>query len=145
MEQTPCPDRFLDDCGGAFAMGCIGGGAWFGVRGMRDAPRGWGNRFGGFVDGVRGRAPQYGGQFAVWGGLFAASDCTITHLRGKEDWKNSVMAGAATSGLLAIRGAYLSRRFEHCLHLWSECKANRTDIGPVAQVLSSHRIASAAH
>ena len=71
---------------------------------FRHAPRGWKNRWMGFTDGIRTRAPVLGGQFAVWGGLFAASDCTITHLRGKEDWKNSVLAGATTSGLLAIRG-----------------------------------------
>ena len=115
MEQTPCPDRFLDDCGGAFAMGCLGGSAWHGIRGIRHAPRGWKNRWAGFADGVRSRAPALGGQFAVWGGLFAASDCTITHLRGKEDWKNSVAAGAATSGLLAIRGPFLAI-FLVCFH-----------------------------
>ncbi len=105
MEQAPCPDRFLDDCGGAFAMGCMGGSAWHGVKGARNAPRGWANRFWGMTDGIRTRAPVLGGQFAVWGTTFAAFDCSITHLRGKEDWKNSVLAGAATSGMLAVRGA----------------------------------------
>lgn len=58
----------------------------------------------GFFDGVRTRGPVLGGQFAVWGSLFAAFDCSITHVRGKENWINSVAAGAFTSGVLAIRG-----------------------------------------
>jgi import inner membrane translocase subunit TIM17 len=63
MEQTPCPDRFLDDCGGAFAMGCLGGSAWHGVRGIRHAPRGLRNRVIGMADGIRSRAPILGGQY----------------------------------------------------------------------------------
>jgi import inner membrane translocase subunit TIM17 len=61
-------------------------------------------RFPSFTNLVFNSCCHLTGQFAVWGGLFAASDCTISHLRGKEDWKNSVMAGAVTSGMLAIRG-----------------------------------------
>merc|ERR1711865_301363 len=49
------------------------------------------------------RAPVLGGQFAVWGGLFACFDCSLTSLRQKEDPWNSIVSGAATGGVLAIR------------------------------------------
>ncbi len=39
----------------------MGGAAWHGIRGARNAPRGWGSRFAGFTDGVRSRAPVLGG------------------------------------------------------------------------------------
>ena len=49
------------------------------------------------------RAPIVGGNFAVWGGLFAVFDCTLATARRKEDPWNSILAGAATGGLLAAR------------------------------------------
>lgn len=44
-----------------------------------------------------------GGQFAVWGGLFACCDCTLSAIRQKEDPWNSIISGAATGGILAAR------------------------------------------
>merc|ERR1711957_185103 len=41
--------------------------------------------------------------FAVWGGLFACCDCSLTAIRQKEDPWNSIMSGAATGGILAAR------------------------------------------
>ncbi len=38
--REPCPDRILDDIGGAFGMGAVGGGVWNLFKGMRNAPRG---------------------------------------------------------------------------------------------------------
>lgn len=32
---------------------------------------------------VQARAPVLGGQFAVWGGIFASCDCTLTYYRQK--------------------------------------------------------------
>lgn len=99
--QTPCPDRILDDLGSAFAMGCIGGGVWHGVKGMRNSPRG--DRLRGGFGSMAQRAPSLGGSFAVWGGLFATFDCTYAHLRRREDPWNSIAAGATTGGILAAR------------------------------------------
>lgn len=31
--REPCPYRIVDDCGGAFAMGCIGGGVFQAIKG----------------------------------------------------------------------------------------------------------------
>ncbi len=39
--REPCPDRILDDIGGAFAMGAVGGGAWHLVKGLRNSPPGF--------------------------------------------------------------------------------------------------------
>lgn len=43
------------------------------------------------------------GNFGVWGLTFATCDCSLIHLRNREDHWNSIMAGAATGGILSIR------------------------------------------
>lgn len=40
-QREPCPDRILDDIGGAFAMGAVGGGAWHLVKGFKNSPPGF--------------------------------------------------------------------------------------------------------
>ena len=45
-----------------------------------------------------------GGNFAMWGGIFAIVDCTLISIRGGiEDGFNLVVAGFTTGYLLAIR------------------------------------------
>lgn len=100
-DREPCPWRIVDDVGGAFCMGNIGGGLWHSIKGARMAPAG--ARLAGSLSSVQARAPVLGGQFAVWGGLFACCDCTLTAVRQKEDPWNSIISGAATGGLLAAR------------------------------------------
>lgn len=100
-DREPCPWRIVDDVGGAFCMGCIGGGIWHSVKGARMAPAG--ARMAGSLSAVQARSPVLGGQFAVWGGLFACCDCTLTAIRQKEDPWNSIVSGAATGGMLAVR------------------------------------------
>lgn len=100
-EREPCPWRIVDDVGGAFCMGCIGGAVWHSIRGARLAPAG--ARLQGSVSAVAARSPVLGGQFAVWGGIFAMSDCTLTAVRQKEDPWNSILSGAITGGVLAMR------------------------------------------
>mmetsp|Transcript_13491 Transcript_13491/g.54121 ORF Transcript_13491/g.54121 Transcript_13491/m.54121 type:complete len:172 (+) Transcript_13491:151-666(+) len=99
--REPCPYRILDDVGGAYAMGACGGSIWHFVKGWRNSPSGSSMR--GAVEQLATRAPVVGGNFAVWGGLFAVFDCTFSALRQKEDPWNSIIAGAATGGLLAAR------------------------------------------
>lgn len=43
--REPCPWRIVDDCGGAFTMGAIGGGLFQAVRGFRNSPSGVSRRF----------------------------------------------------------------------------------------------------
>ena len=47
---------------------------------------------------------RFQGSFALWGGLFSLTDCTLIHLRNKEDYLNPIAAGFFTGGFLAIRG-----------------------------------------
>lgn len=82
-------------------MGNIGGGLWHSIKGARMAPAG--ARLAGSLSSVQARAPVLGGQFAVWGGLFACCDCSLTAIRQKEDPWNSIISGAATGGVLAAR------------------------------------------
>ena len=37
--REPCPDRILDDIGGAFGMGAVGGGLWHLIKGLKNSPR----------------------------------------------------------------------------------------------------------
>ncbi|XP_023193087.1 mitochondrial import inner membrane translocase subunit Tim17-B isoform X1 [Xiphophorus maculatus] len=133
--REPCPWRIVDDCGGAFTMGAIGGGVFQAVKGFRNAPavslkkqlnivvvfsvtphstvivvifQGVGHRLRGSVNAVRVRAPQIGGSFAVWGGLFSTIDCGLVRLRGKEDPWNSITSGALTGAILAARSGPLT-------------------------------------
>ncbi|CAL0322154.1 unnamed protein product [Lupinus luteus] len=99
--REPCPDRILDDIGGAFGMGAVGGSAFHFLKGLYNSPKG--ERFIGASNAVRLNAPRVGGSFAVWGGLFSAFDCTMVYARQKEDPWNSIFAGAATGGFLSMR------------------------------------------
>jgi import inner membrane translocase subunit TIM17 len=94
-DREPCPWRIIDDIGGAFCMGCIGGGLWHVIKGARMAPVG--ARLIGGLAAMQARSPVLGGQFAVWGGIFASCDCTLTYYRQKvrEVTKGK---GKATSG-----------------------------------------------
>eukprot|EP00300_Choanocystis_sp_HF-7_P035766 c5010_g1_i2.p1 GENE.c5010_g1_i2~~c5010_g1_i2.p1 ORF type:complete len:212 (+),score=26.16 c5010_g1_i2:40-636(+) len=100
--RQPCPDRIVDDIGGAFAIGALGGTVWHTFKGARNAPRG--SRIAGSIDAVKNRAPVLGGNFAVWGMLFSTFDCTFLHLRGKEDHFNPIASGFCTGAALAARG-----------------------------------------
>ncbi|XP_033980026.1 mitochondrial import inner membrane translocase subunit Tim17-B isoform X1 [Trematomus bernacchii] len=135
--REPCPWRVVDDCGGAFTMGTIGGGVFQAIKGFRNAPavstpqhnnnydephcvvlkavlnialifQGVGHRLRGSANAVRVRAPQIGGSFAVWGGLFSTIDCGLVRLRGKEDPWNSITSGALTGAILAARSGPLT-------------------------------------
>ncbi|KAF0907226.1 hypothetical protein E2562_015733 [Oryza meyeriana var. granulata] len=99
--REPCPDRILDDVGGAFGMGAVGGSIFHFLKGTYNSPNG--ERLVGGAQAVRMNAPRVGGSFAVWGGLFSAFDCTMVFMRQKEDPWNSIIAGAATGGFLSMR------------------------------------------
>ena len=42
------------------------------------------------------------GNFAVWGGLFSAIDCSLVYVRKKEDPWNSITSGALTGAILSV-------------------------------------------
>jgi len=89
-------------------MGCIGGAVFQSIKGFRNAPSGLSRRMFGSIAAIKERAPIIGGNFAVWGGTFSTIDCTLAHLRQKEDPWNSIMSGAATGGILAARNGPLA-------------------------------------
>ncbi|XP_017003995.2 probable mitochondrial import inner membrane translocase subunit Tim17 1 [Drosophila takahashii] len=101
--REPCPHRIVDDCGGAFAMGCIGGGVFQGLKGFRNAPQGFGRRVAGGVAAMKAKSPVIAGNFAAWGAVFSICDCSLVQLRKKEDPWNSIISGAVTGGVLASR------------------------------------------
>lgn len=58
--RNPCPWRIVDDCGGAFSMGVIGGSLFHGIKGARNAPKGLNRRLLGSLAGIKERAPILG-------------------------------------------------------------------------------------
>jgi import inner membrane translocase subunit TIM17 len=62
-------------------MGAIGGGIFHTIKGSWNAPKG--ARMHGALSAMQARGPVLGGQFAVWGGLFACCDCSLTAIRQK--------------------------------------------------------------
>ncbi|KAK3103825.1 hypothetical protein FSP39_022188 [Pinctada imbricata] len=97
------PWRIVDDCGGAFSMGLIGGSLFHAIGGFRNAKGGFTNRLAGMKTGIKVKSPVTGGNFAVWGGLFSAIDCSLVYIRKKEDPFNSIASGALTGAVLACR------------------------------------------
>lgn len=102
--REPCPDRILDDIGGAFGMGAVGGSAFHFIKGIYNSPAG--ARLSGGAQYVRMNTPRVGGSFAVWGGLYSTFDCAMVYARQKEDPWNSILSGAATGGLLSMRQGF---------------------------------------
>nr|AAH61982.1 Timm17a protein [Rattus norvegicus] len=63
--REPCPWRIVDDCGGAFTMGTIGGGIFQAFKGFRNSPVGVNHRLRGSLTAIKTRAPQLGGKRKV--------------------------------------------------------------------------------
>ena len=103
-EREPCPWRVVDDAGGAFGFGVVGGGIYHAIGGMRNAPRG--HMISQAVSRVKARVPILGGSFAIWGTLFSCFDCTFVSLRKKEDPWNAIASGFMTGGVLAARAGF---------------------------------------
>ncbi|KJE94163.1 hypothetical protein CAOG_04847 [Capsaspora owczarzaki ATCC 30864] len=100
-QRDPCPYRILDDLGGGFAMGTVGGSLFHALRGYRNSPKG--QRMSGMVSAVKMRGQAYGTGFAMWAGTFSTFDCVFMYYRGKEDPWNAIGAGAVTGAVLAAR------------------------------------------
>ncbi|XP_017471641.1 PREDICTED: probable mitochondrial import inner membrane translocase subunit Tim17 1 [Rhagoletis zephyria] len=130
--REPCPFRIIDDCGGAFAMGCIGGGIFQAIKGFRNAPSGLNKRLVGSLAAIKVRSPVIAGNFAVWGGMFSTIDCTLVHFRKKEDPWNSIISGFATGGILAARNG-------NYIYEFVNNKGYRRKIGPVSYLVGIWR------
>ncbi|EPT26032.1 mitochondrial inner membrane translocase subunit TIM17, putative [Toxoplasma gondii ME49] len=107
LTREPCPGRILEDLGGAFGMGALGGFLWHFAKGWRNSPK-YEKFAGGMLSGSM-KSPLVGSSFAVWGGLYATFDCSLIYLRGgKEDSWNPVLSGALTGGVLSMRSGWRS-------------------------------------
>lgn len=84
-------------------MGLIGGSVFQAFKGFKNSPAGLNRRFLSAGTAIKAKAPIVGGNFAVWGACFSTIDCTLVHLRKKEDPWNSILSGAATGAILAVR------------------------------------------
>ena len=102
MNHIPCPGRIVNELGDGFSIGAILGSFWYMAKGSYySVPK---ERIIGGLTLVRQRAPVLGGAFAMWAGIFSATSCVMVYIRKKEDPLNSVVGGAATGFILAIRG-----------------------------------------
>ena len=86
-QREPCPDRIIDDIGGAFAMGAVGGGVWHFIKGMKNSPPRF--RLTGAVE-VSG---------LLCTALCAALPCTFSGALHLNDWLAPAAAAASSSGL----------------------------------------------
>lgn len=55
-----------------------------------------------FLD-MKNRTLSHAKNFAILGGIFSITECTIESYRGKTDWRNGTMAGGVTGGILGLR------------------------------------------
>mmetsp|Transcript_9805 Transcript_9805/g.17735 ORF Transcript_9805/g.17735 Transcript_9805/m.17735 type:complete len:141 (+) Transcript_9805:137-559(+) len=105
-QRLPCPQRVVDMMGYAFGVGCCGGFAYTFVHGLRNNPSG--HRVSGAFGAARARAPQLGGTFAMWSGIFHCFECAVSKRHGDvEPQRRSVIdagiCGFLTAGLLSVR------------------------------------------
>ncbi|CAG9317847.1 unnamed protein product [Blepharisma stoltei] len=103
-QKEPCPDRFFDDLGGAFAMGGVGGALFYFLKGFVNSPSR--ERFKGAITAVKLRAPVLGGSFAAWGGIFSTCDCFLLWYRQQDSPFNAIVSGLVTGGALALRSGF---------------------------------------
>jgi len=104
--REPCPDRIIEDIGGAYGMGAIGGFLWHFAKGARNSPKG--DRMTGALFAAKARGPILGNAFAAWGGTFSTFDCSLQYLRQRDDHWNAIASGFLTGGVLAARGGWKS-------------------------------------
>ncbi|KAI3915356.1 hypothetical protein MKX01_035615 [Papaver californicum] len=98
---SPCLHIIVDGAGCGFAIGAVGGGIYYFVKGLYNSPKG--ERFIGGAQAFRLNSPRLGGYCAVWAATVIACECTSAYVRQKEDPWNFIIGAAATGGLLDIR------------------------------------------
>jgi mitochondrial import inner membrane translocase subunit TIM22 len=50
---------------------------------------------------MRNRSVTWGKNFAIFGGVYSALECTVEQFRGKHDLRNTIIAGCGTGAALA--------------------------------------------
>jgi import inner membrane translocase subunit TIM17 len=93
--------RIINDIGGAFAIGSIGGVFWHFSKGYINSPRPY--QIVGGYSAAQLHGPRFAGNIAVWAAVFAVYDCSLMKIRGKENKWNGIVASSLTGGTLSIR------------------------------------------
>ncbi|PSN43869.1 Mitochondrial import inner membrane translocase subunit Tim17-B [Blattella germanica] len=100
--RKTCPWRILEDAGGAFSLGCIGGSVLESISGFRFAPCGLRRRFIGSLESIKANTPRIAGVFALWATTYSTVECVLLYKRGKDSW-NVLISGAAAGGMVMVR------------------------------------------
>jgi len=100
--REPCPVRIMEEVGGAFATGCVGGSLCYMVRGFINSPAK--ERIRGALTATKFRGPMIGGSFAMWGGIFSITDCLLRAVRQDDSSFNSLLAGYVTTVVMFYHG-----------------------------------------
>ena len=97
--RDPCPWVILNDFGGAFSMGCIGGAIWHGIKGARNSPRG--ERMLGSISAIKSRAPVLGGNFGIGVVCFKATT-VLLYPFGKRRTRGTRFSQDSAPALLSL-------------------------------------------
>eukprot|EP00062_Callorhinchus_milii_P011620 gi/632958132/ref/XP_007894860.1/ PREDICTED: mitochondrial import inner membrane translocase subunit Tim22 [Callorhinchus milii] len=113
-EEQKMVERAMESCGFKAALACVGGfvlGGAFGIftAGIdtnvgfdpKDPMRTPTARE--VLKDMGQRGMSYAKNFAIVGAMFSCTECVIESYRGKSDWKNSVLSGCATGGVIGFR------------------------------------------
>ncbi|KAL2511497.1 Mitochondrial import inner membrane translocase subunit TIM17-2 [Abeliophyllum distichum] len=96
-----CSDISLDDMGAVLASSAVIGSTFQFFKGIYNSPKG--QRLIGSTQAVRRNGLRSGGIFAVWFDLSCVLECSIDHVRQKEDPRNGIFSTAAAAGFLHMR------------------------------------------
>ncbi|KAL2536550.1 Mitochondrial import inner membrane translocase subunit TIM17-2 [Forsythia ovata] len=96
-----CSDISLDDMGAVLASSAVIGSTFQFFKGIYNSPKG--QRLISGTQAVRRNGLRSGGIYAVWFGLSYAMECSIVHVRQKEDNWNFIFSSAAAAGFLQMR------------------------------------------
>jgi len=102
-DKKPCHQRVIDDTGGAFAVGFSGSCIFQITKMFTNSSIAFKERMARSIAAVKTGAPLTGGRFTVWAGVFSACDCSLAHIRNKDDPYNSIIGGSLTGAILASR------------------------------------------
>ncbi|KAF2582805.1 hypothetical protein F2Q68_00001542 [Brassica cretica] len=108
--REPCPDRILDDIGGAFGMGAVGGSAFHFLKGTYNSPKG--SRFLGGKQAVAMNAPRLGGSAATGGFL--------SMRQGPNAAVRSALVGGVLLALIEGAGIALNKMMAEPQHMQME-------------------------
>ncbi|WAR25190.1 TI17B-like protein [Mya arenaria] len=106
-------------------MGAIGGSVFHLIKGYREAAKG--KKLYGSINNMKLKAPITGGNFAVWGCCFAATECTLVYVRKKEDPWNSIANGVGACLVSATIGGVLLAMIEGIGILMTRATASQFD------------------